>query len=248
VNHAFAERYFGADHPLGRRVRLADLESFPDRVSDAWFEVIGVVNDAKNQGLQLPAQPEVWVPYTVTGSGQRGVLVRTEGDPLMLMNEVRRAVWATDRSVALTYTGTLENFLNLQSYAGPKFGFVMMGIFAAVGLILVVIGVYSVVAYAVARRTHEIGIRMALGATRSSAMWLVLGMGLRVVALGVALGFGVSLVLSRIVASQLWRVSAYDPLTITAVTAILILTGTLACFVPARRATGIEPVRALRHD
>jgi putative ABC transport system permease protein len=248
VNHAFAERYFGADNPLGRRVRLADLESFPDRVSDAWFEVIGVVNDAKNQGLQLPAQPEVWVPYTVTGSGQRGVLVRTEGDPLMLMNEVRRAVWATDRSVALTYTGTLENFLNIQSYAGPKFGFVMMGIFAAVGLMLVVIGVYSVVAYSVARRTHEIGIRMALGATRSTATWLVLGMGLRVVALGVVLGFGVSLVMSRIVASQLWRVSAYDPLTITAVTAILILTGTLACFVPARRATGIEPVRALRHD
>jgi putative ABC transport system permease protein len=206
------------------------------------------VQDAKNQGLQLPAQPEVWVPYTVTGSGQRGVLVRTEGDPIMLMNDVRRAVWATDRSVALTYSGTLENFLNLQSYAGPKFGFVMMGLFAAVGLILVVIGVYSVVAYSVARRTHEIGIRMALGATRSSAVQLVLGIGLRVIALGVVLGLGASLVMSRIIASQLWRVSAYDPLTIAAVAAILLSTGTLACLVPARRATGIEPVQALRDD
>jgi hypothetical protein len=96
------------------------LENFPDRVPDAWFEIVGVVHDAKNQGLQLPAQPEVWVPFTVTGSGQRGILVRTEGDPAILLNDVRRAVWATDRSVALTYTGTLENFLNIQSYAGLR--------------------------------------------------------------------------------------------------------------------------------
>jgi putative ABC transport system permease protein len=248
VNKAFASRYFSSENPIGLRVRLADLENFPDRVTDAWFEVVGVVQDTKNQGLQLPAQPELWVPYTVTGSGQRGVLVRTEGDPMLLLNEFRRAVWATDRSVALTYTGTLENFLNIQSYAGPKFGFVMMGLFAAVGLILVVIGVYSVVAYSVARRTHEIGLRMALGATRSSAVRLVLGIGLRVIALGVVLGLGASLVMSRIIASQLWQVSAYDPLTIAGVAAILLSTGTVACLVPARRATGIEPVQALRHD
>jgi putative ABC transport system permease protein len=166
----------------------------------------------------------------------------------MLLNDVRHAVWATDRSVALTYTGTLENFLNIQSYAGPKFGFVMMGLFAAVALILVVTGVYSVVAYSVARRTHELGIRMALGATRSSAVRMVLGMGLQVIVIGVVSGLGASLVMSRIIASQLWRVSPYDPVTIAGVAAILILTGTLACVGPARRATGIEPVQALRHD
>src|SRR5262249_25429829 len=145
VNKSFADRYLATDNPIGRRVRLRDLEEFPDRVQDPWFEIIGVVHDAKNQGLQLPARPEVWLPYTVTGSGQRGLLVHTIGEPTMLMNNVRDAVWATDRSVALTYTGSLENFLNTQSYAGPRFGFVMMGIFAAIGFTLVVIGVYSVV-------------------------------------------------------------------------------------------------------
>src|SRR4029077_357744 len=135
-----------------------------------------------------------------------------------------------------------------QSYAGPKFGFVMMGIFAAVGFVLVVVGVYSVVAYSAARRTHEIGIRMALGATRADAVHMILGMGMRVVLIGLAFGLAASLIVSRIVASQLWRVSAYDPLTIISVTAILILTGATACFIPARRATRIEPTLALRHE
>jgi putative ABC transport system permease protein len=248
VNLAFVDRYVGRDNPIGRRVRLADLENFPDKVQDSWFEIVGVVHDAKNRGLRESVQPEIWVPYTVTGSGQRGVLVRTAGDPMMLMNDVRRAVWATDRSVALTYTGTLENFLSTQSYAGPRFGFVIMGIFAAVGFVLVSIGVYSVVAYAAARRTHEIGIRMALGASRADAMGLVLRMGMRVVAMGVAVGLAASLVMSRAIASQLWQVSAYDPLTIVAVTGLLVTTGALACFVPARRASGISPVSALRHE
>jgi putative ABC transport system permease protein len=248
VNKSFARQYLGNENPIGHRVWLADLQSFPDKVAEPWFEIIGVVADAKNQGLQEPAQPEIWVPYTITGSGQRGVLVRTAGDPMMLMNDVRRAVWDTDRSVALTYTGSMENFLNSMSYAGPRFGFVMMGIFAAVGLLLVVVGVYSVVAYTVARRTHEIGIRMALGATRSSAVRLVLGMGMRVVFVGVAIGLAASLATSRIVGSQLWRVSAYDPLTMTAVVAILILTGAAACIIPARRASGVDPTQALRHD
>jgi putative ABC transport system permease protein len=248
VNKTFASRYLGHENPIGRRVRLSDLENFPDRVQDPWFEVVGVVRDALNQGLQAPVQPEIWVPYTVTGSGQRGVLVRTSGDPMMLMNSVRREVWATDRSVALTFTGTLENFMNSLSYAGPRFGFVMMSIFAAVGLVLVTIGVYSVVAYAAARRTREIGIRMALGASRTDAVRLVLGMGMRVVGLGVIIGLAASFAMSRILAGELWRVSAHDPMTIACVSALLLAIGALACFVPGRRATAIEPIRALRYE
>jgi len=167
---------------------------------------------------------------------------------MMLMNSVRREVWATDRSVALTYTGTMENFISTLSYAGPRFGFVMMSIFAAVGFLLVAVGVYSVVSYSAARRTHEIGIRMALGANGTEAVRLVLAMGMRVVGLGVILGLVASLAMARIVASLLWRVSAYDPLTIACVTALLLLTGALACFVPARHAASIEPIRALRHE
>jgi putative ABC transport system permease protein len=248
VNKSFVNRYFGRENPLGRRVLVADLQNFPDKVQDPWFEIIGVVHDVLNQGLQTPAQPEIWLPYTITGAGQRGVLVRTSGDPLMLMNDVRRAVWAIDRNVALTYTGTLENFLNSQSYAGPRFGFVMMSIFAATGFLLVGIGVYSVVAYAAARRTQEIGIRMALGASPAQAIALVLTIGMRVVVLGVIIGLPASFAMSRLMASQLWHVSVRDPLTMIGVTVLLLCTGTLACFVPARRATAIEPIRALHHE
>jgi putative ABC transport system permease protein len=125
---------------------------------------------------------------------------------------------------------------------------VMMSIFAAVGLVLVTIGVYSVVAYAAARRTREIGIRMALGASRTDAVRLVLGMGMRVVGLGVIIGLAASLAMSRMLEGELWRVSAHDPMTIACVSALLLALGALACFVPGRRATAIEPIRALRYE
>ena len=248
VNETFAQRYFDRVNPIGRHIRVSDLAHFPDKVDDPWFEVIGVVSDVRNKGLQEPTQPEVWLPYTLTGSGQRGILVRTANDPMSLMDSVRREVWAVDRNVALTYSGSMENYIRLQSYAGPQFGFILMTIFAIVGLALVSIGVYSVVAYATARRTHEIGIRMALGATRSDALKLVLGMGLRVIGIGVVIGLVASLALSRILASQLWQTSAHDPLTVGGVAILLLTIGVVACVVPARRATSIEPTLALRHE
>jgi putative ABC transport system permease protein len=248
INETFAQRYFDRVNPIGRRIRISDLANFPDRVADPWVEVVGVVSDVRNKGLQEPVEPEVWLPYTLTGSGQRGILVRTANDPMSVMDSVRREVWAVDRSVALSYSGTMENFIHLQSYAGPQFGFILMTLFALVGLALVSIGVYSVVAYATARRTHEIGIRMALGATRSDALKLVLGMGLRVIGFGVAIGLVASLALSRILASQLWQTSAHDPLTICGVAILLLAIGVVACVVPARRATSIEPTLALRHE
>jgi putative ABC transport system permease protein len=248
VNQTFVRKYFGGENPLGQRVRLSDLENFPDRVQDPSFEVVGVVSDVRNQGLQEPTQAEVWLPYTITGSGQRGIFVRTNNDPMSIADSVRREVWATDGSVPLTLTGSLENYIHSQSFAGPRFGFVLMTVFAGVGLVLVSIGVYSVVAYATARRTHEIGIRMALGATRADALKLVLGMGMRVIALGVVIGFAVSLAVSGVLARELWQISAHDPVTIGVVAALLLTTGAFACWIPARRATSIEPTMALRHE
>jgi putative ABC transport system permease protein len=207
-----------------------------------------VVADAKNRGLQDPPEPEVWVPYTVTGSFARGVLVRTAGEPSAMLNAVRQEIWATDRSVALTLTGTLEGYISQFSYAGPRFGFFLLGIFASIGLILVTIGVYSVLAYTAARRTHEIGIRMALGAERGDVLKLVINMGLRLVILGVAIGLAASFGVGRIVATQLWGVSPYDPLTLTAVPLLLLITGLIACWVPARRAARVDPLVALRYE
>src|SRR3989449_10017587 len=175
----FVKKYLGNENPIGRQVRIAQLAEFDDAVKEPVFEIIGLVADAKNRGLQDPPEPEIWVPYTVTGSAFRGILVRTANEPLAMMNAIEHEIWATDANVALTLTGTLEGYISQFSYAGPRFGFFLMMIFGAIGLVLVTIGVYSVLAYSTARRTHEIGIRMALGAEKSHVLKLIIRMGVR---------------------------------------------------------------------
>jgi putative ABC transport system permease protein len=248
VNQTFVKKYLRGDNPIGKQVRIAQLAEFEDKVADPTFEIIGLVADVKNRGLQDPVQPEIWVPYTVTGSAFRGVLVRTAQEPLTLMDALRHEIWATDSDVALTFSGTLEGYIRQFSYAGPRFGFMLMGIFSSMGLILVTVGVYSVLAYTTVQRTQEIGIRMALGAQGSEVLGMVIRMGLRLVGIGVALGVVVSLALGRIVATQLWGVSAYDPWTLTCVPVLLLLTGVLACWLPARRASMVDPLIALRYE
>jgi putative ABC transport system permease protein len=248
INQTFAHKYLGNENPLGQRVHIAQLEQFPDKLADPWFEIIGVVADAKNRGLQDAPEPEMWVPYTMTGSGARGVLVRTGPEPMTMMNAVRHEIWATDSNVALTFTGTLEQFIANFSYAGPRFGFLLMTVFGAIGLVLVTIGVYSVLAYTTARRTHEIGIRMALGAEKRDVLGLVIRMGVGLVGAGIVLGVITSLAVARVIATQLWGVSAYDPITLTSVSALFLLTGIVACWIPARRASRVDPLIALRYE
>jgi putative ABC transport system permease protein len=248
VNQTFVRKYFANENPIGQRVRVAELESFPAPVKDPWFEIVGVVADVKNRGLQRPIEPEVWVPYTVTASAGSGILVRTAQEPLSMMNAVRHEIWATDPGVALSHSGSMEGMMSQYIYAGPRFGFLLMAIFGSIGLILVTIGVYSVLAYTTARRTHEIGIRMALGAKGGDVLGLVIKTGLRLVLAGVAVGLMASLALSRVIETQLWGVSAYDPVTLGGAVLLLLATGVLACWIPARRASRVEPLVALRYE
>ena len=248
VNQTFVKKFLPGENPIGKQVRIAQLSEFEDKVADPMFEIVGLVADAKNRGLQDPPDPEIWVPYTVTGSGFRGILLRTTQEPLTLLEAVRHEVWNTDSNVALTFTGTLEGYISQFSYAGPRFGFLLMTIFGSIGLILVTIGVYSILAYTTARRTQEIGIRMALGAEGSHVLGMVIRMGLKLVAIGVALGLLTSLALGRVIATQLWGVSAYDPWTLICVPALLLITGLLACWLPARRASRLDPLVALRYE
>jgi putative ABC transport system permease protein len=248
INQTFAHKYLGNENPIGQRVHIAQLEQFPDKLADPWFEIIGVVADVKNNGLQDPVQPEMWVPYTMTGSGARGVLVRTGPEPMTMMNAIRHEIWATDSNVALTLTGTLESFIASFSYAGPRFGFLLLTVFGAIGLVLVTIGVYSVLAYTTARRTHEIGIRMALGAEKRDVLRLVIRMGVGLVGLGIVLGIIASIAVARVIATQLWGISAYDPVTLTSVAVLLLITGIVACWIPARRASRVDPLVALRYE
>ena len=248
VNQTFVRRYFPNADPIGQHFALADLKTFPDPVADPTFEIIGVASDVKNQGLQDPVFPEVWVPYTVTGSAARGVLVRTAGDPNQMLNAVSRTVWSVDRGVALTFTDTAEHFISQFSYAQPRFGLYLLGVFAGVGLVLVTIGVYGVIAYAVSRQTHEIGVRMALGADRAAVLRMVLRVGLRLLLIGVAIGLAGSILVGRTLASQLFGISPYDPVTLAGVVALLFVAGLAACLVPARAATRVDPMVALRYE
>jgi len=247
VNQTFVLRYFPGETPLGRRIRLASVESADPR-HDSWFEIIGVVGDVTNNGLQAPAEPEVWVPYTTLGSEGRVLLVRTAQDPSTMMEVVRKEVWAADSEVGLAYPSTLDDRLSKILYAGPRFGFVLMTIFGCIGLILVTVGVYSVLAYSTAQKTHEIGIRMALGAEDTEVLCMVVRTGLRLVIAGMAIGIAISVMLGRLIGAQLEGVTAYDPATLAGTTLLLTMTAALACWIPARRAARVDPMIALRYQ
>lgn len=250
VNQAFVNKYFPGENPIGRPIVLKVFEKLPDgnAITNPTFEVIGVVSDAKNRGIVEPPGPEAFIPYTVTGAFFRGILVRTQGDPEALLNAVRREVWTVDRGVAITLTGTLNSYLKRFSYSEPRFSLVLLGVFASVGLILVAVGVYSVIAYTVARQTREIGIRMALGAGRHDVLRMVSTMGLKLIGIGAAVGLLASFGATRVIASQLTGVATHDPLTLLAVVLLMGIVGFAACYFPAQKASRVDPNVALRVD
>ncbi|MGO9640474.1 MAG: ABC transporter permease [Candidatus Acidiferrales bacterium] len=249
VNQTMVTKYFGQEDPIGRQVKINTLATLPqDPMANPVFEIVGVVADVKNQGLRNASLPEAIVPYTVTAFFQRGILVRTTRDPMLLLNSVRQQIWAVDRNIAIAENGSVEGYLKQYSYSGPRFALILLGIFAGVGLVLVGLGVYSVTAYTVTRQTHEIGIRMALGAGRSDVLRLVMWMGLQLVALGVVAGLLASMGTTRVIESQLWGVTTHDPLTLVSVVAVLLGVGCAACYFPARRATRVDPIVALRYQ
>jgi putative ABC transport system permease protein len=249
INQTLARKYFGQDDPIGQSLTLKMLATQPTPpVTDPIFEIVGIVADAKNSGLQDPVRPEVFIPYTITGSFERGILVRTARDPLPMLDTLRKEIWAVDRNVALTDTGSLEDYLKRFSYAEPRFSLILLGVFASIGLVLVALGIYSLIAYTVSRQTREIGIRMSLGATREQVLRMVLQMGFKLIALGAGAGLLLTFGTTRVLAHQLWNISPHDPITLIAVLAIMGLAGLAACYFPARHATQVDPMVALRYE
>jgi putative ABC transport system permease protein len=248
VNQTFAREHFNHRDPTGREIRFTDFETLPDWPREPYFEIIGVVRDAKNRGLEEAPRPEVYLPYTLTGAGSRGILVRSLVNPDSIFANIRREVGAVDPNIALVDAGTIQHDLDRHYYAGPQFLFLLMCGFATVGFVLVVVGLFSVISCSVASQTREIGIRMALGAQQATILRMTLTTGLRLLAAGIFIGLSASYGLTRLLASQIWGVSTTDPWTFGGVATIVVTVGLAACFLPARRATRVDPMVALRYE
>jgi putative ABC transport system permease protein len=249
INQTFERNYFGNEDPIGQRIKFATLEQWAtDWPRDAYFEIIGVIEDAKNTGLQDAPRPEVYFPHTVSGTGPRGIMVRTAGNASLVLPSLSRTIAAVDSEVAISELGAMENILKTSYYAGPQFSLIILGTFGITGLLLVVIGIFSVMAYTVSLQTHEIGIRLAMGAQRSDVLRMVLKKGLTLIVAGTVAGLAVSSAVMRLMASQIWGVSTMDPWTFSVVATLVVIVGLTASLFPAHRATQVDPLVSLHYE
>ncbi|MCU1257981.1 MAG: hypothetical protein JWO80_866 [Bryobacterales bacterium] len=248
VNQTLAKKFFPGEDPIGKRIKLSGLERAPAPVADPWFEVIGVSSDMKNHGVRDPVTPEAYAPYSHSSYGGYRIFVRTVGAPTPLARAVEGEVLALDKGVVPQRTRAMAEEIDLFQFAKPRFGMILFGVFAAIGLVLVSVGVYSVISYTVSQQSHEIGIRMALGASAGNVRTLVILSGLRFIFIGVGAGLALSLVLTRVLASEFYGVSPYDPITLSAVIVVLTMVGVAASYLPSNRATRVDPAISLRYD
>lgn len=243
VNEAFVRRYWPDADPLGRRFTFGD----PQDPATTWLEIVGVVRDARRSGLAQPARPEAYLPHAQMSSPGLTFVARTSVDPASIMPAVRAVVREMDPLLPVSAVSTLEHTL-AEQLAARRFIMTLLVALAALAAVLAAIGIYGVVSYLVAQRTRELGVRLALGATRTDLLRLVVGQSLRQVLPGIAAGVVAALALTRVMASQLYGVSATDPVTFAVVTLALVCVGALASYVPALRAARVEPNTALRQE
>lgn len=248
INDAMAKKYFPGEDPEGKQIELLRLKDVPQAVANPWFEIVGVTSDVKNNGVKQDVEPEAYAPVTITGFGEYIVYLRAFGNPAPLVKQLDSTVLSLDKSLHPQETSTLEIALDKFEYAQPRFVLQIFSVFAGVGLVLVSIGVYSVVSYTVSQQNREIGIRMALGASRGNVRNLIIGSGMRFILAGVGVGLIAALLLLRLAKSQIWGVTTYDPVTLLVVVAILGVVGLAACFLPSRRATRVDPLVSLRYE
>ncbi|HKP12274.1 MAG TPA: ABC transporter permease, partial [Blastocatellia bacterium] len=240
VNEAFAEQYFKGESPLGKRLQLG-------WGGDAPKEIVGVVGNVRHRSLSDQARPEMYVPQAQFANAAITLLVRTDARPEALIEPLRQQVATLDPELPLTGVKTLDRY-RAEAVALPRFNALMLGLFAGLALLLTAVGLYGVMSYGVAQRTHEIGIRVALGARRRDVYRLVVGQGLKLALVGTAIGVAGALALTRLMRSLLYEVSATDPLVFAMIALVIVGVTLAACFLPARRAAKVDPVIALRRE
>jgi putative ABC transport system permease protein len=250
INETTARTLFPDRDPVGRRIRLSRTTG-PEQ---PWRTIAGVVGDVRHRGLDSPARPEMFIPYeqflhfsAAAQARAMSLVVRTEGEPLALVGAVRAELRALDREVPAAAVRSMESVVS-ESVADRRLNAILIGAFGLISLALAAVGLYGVMAFHVAQRTREMGVRIAIGASRASVLALVVGEGVRVVCAGAALGFVASLLLTGWMSALLYDVEPRDLSMFALACAVLVITGTLASYLPARRATRIDPVRALRAD
>ncbi len=253
INEAAARLWPAGQDPIGSRLRLGMLEqALPGALIDTArppeVTVVGVIANTRNAGLRDEPTPVVVLPYSILGSAQFTLAVRNvSGDPTALLNPIRAEVRAIDAEQPLGRPITVREIVT-QQVVQPRFTMAMFSTFAALGLALAAVGIYSVLSFHVTRHTHEIGVRMALGAPRRQVLGLMLTMGGRLVVAGLALGIAASVAATQLLRNQLFGVQATDPIAYAAVIGVLAVVTFLACYLPARRAAGVDPMVALRQD
>ena len=252
INQAAARLWPNGVSPIGRRIHLTLLDqpqgALPAPGAHSGdVTVVGILANIRNAGLLDPPAPQVFVPYTLIAPPGRALAVRAHGDPMRLLNAVREHVLQLDKDLPVNRPITMEEVVGTQIQQ-PRFNMAIFMFFGAIGLALAAIGIFSVLSYNVVQRTHEIGVRMALGAERNHILRLTLATGGKLVLAGLAAGLAGSLLLGGYLQSQVFQVPVTDPISLAGVIVLLAGTAFLACFVPARRASRLEPMAALRHD
>jgi putative ABC transport system permease protein len=241
VNETMARDFWKGGDPFATRL----AEGGPRGLT--YYTVVGIVRDVRDLNLGKPPRAEVYYPAAQAPSWRVSLFVHTRQDPEKLVPAIRERVWSVDKDQPITKIQTMEAAV-AKSVAEPKFRTVLLGTFAALGTILALIGIYGVVSYAVSMRTREIGVRVAMGAQRTDVLHLVIGHGLTIAAIGVAIGLAAAFALTRFLASLLYGVTARDPWTFAAVAVVLTAAALAACVVPAHHATRVDPLVALRHE
>jgi len=237
ITQSVAKKFFSDRDPVGRSVNLAGVA----RV------IVGVASDLRERGLNLDPVPAIYVPHSQVPRRGMTVVVRTSINPINLVGAIRSAIWEVNKDQPIIEIETMEQEIST-SIAQPRFSTALLGIFAGLALILAAVGIYGVTSHTVSQRTHEIGIRMALGAQTREVLKLVVGRGTVLIMIGIVIGMAGALALTRLMKSLLFSVSATDPLTFVVVGSLLAAVGLLACYLPARRATKVDPLVALRYE
>jgi putative ABC transport system permease protein len=242
INETLARRIWPGEDPLGKRLRRGIPEMY-----SPWLEVVGVVADVKSYGVESETPLQTYVPFAQSPPSNFWLVARTTGEPLQAASSVERAIHSIDKDLPVSSVRSMDQLLD-NSLTARRLTLVLIGSFAALALLLAAIGVYGVVSYSVRQRTHEIGVRMALGAQRRDVLRLILAQGARLALLGIAIGWGTALTLTRWMEALLFETRPTDSMTFTVTAALLALVALFACYLPARRATKVDPLLALRGE